>query len=133
MAIRFAMLGPDGKVVKEPATLKRIRALVIPPAWTDVWICGSPYGHLQAVGRDIKDESNTVIIRHIAVKGITPSMGGCSRLALPCRGSASKSMRTSAYRVCLRTRYSLLFFIFSRVLACGSETMNTSNRTSRMA
>jgi len=31
-----------------------VKALVIPPAWTDVWICASPYGHLQAVGRDAK-------------------------------------------------------------------------------
>ncbi|HYI97991.1 MAG TPA: DNA topoisomerase IB [Bryobacteraceae bacterium] len=45
---------PDGKVIKDPATLKRIRALVIPPGWTDVWICASAYGHLQAVGRDVK-------------------------------------------------------------------------------
>ena len=45
---------PDGKTVTDEATLKRIRALVIPPAWTDVWICASPYGHLQAVGRDAK-------------------------------------------------------------------------------
>lgn len=34
------------------ATLQRIRSLVIPPAWKDVWICPSPYGHLQAVGTD---------------------------------------------------------------------------------
>ena len=42
------------KPVTDEATLKRIRSLVIPPAWTDVWICPSPYGHLQAVGRDAK-------------------------------------------------------------------------------
>jgi DNA topoisomerase I len=47
-------VGPDGKTITDEATLKRIRALVIPPAWTDVWICASPYGHLQAVGRDAK-------------------------------------------------------------------------------
>jgi DNA topoisomerase-1 len=34
--------------------LKRIRALVIPPAWTSVWICPSANGHIQAVGRDAK-------------------------------------------------------------------------------
>ena len=45
---------PDGKAVTDEPTLKRIRSLVIPPAWTDVWICSSPYGHLQAVGRDAK-------------------------------------------------------------------------------
>jgi DNA topoisomerase IB len=35
-----------------PEERDRIRALAIPPAWTDVWICASPYGHLQAVGTD---------------------------------------------------------------------------------
>src|SRR5207248_1796020 len=38
----------------DPKHLQRIRALVIPPAWTDVWICPNPNGHLQAVGRDAK-------------------------------------------------------------------------------
>ena len=38
----FRYLGPDGKVIRKAATLKRIRALVIPPAWTDVWICTDP-------------------------------------------------------------------------------------------
>jgi DNA topoisomerase-1 len=50
----FRYLDPNGKAIKDEATLKRIRSLVIPPAWTDVWICPSPYGHLQAVGRDAK-------------------------------------------------------------------------------
>jgi DNA topoisomerase-1 len=40
--------------VRDAETLARIRALAIPPAWTDVWICCDPRGHLQAVGRDAK-------------------------------------------------------------------------------
>jgi DNA topoisomerase I len=48
----FRYTGPDGKVIRRAATLKRIRALVIPPAWTEVWICTDPRGHLQATGRD---------------------------------------------------------------------------------
>jgi len=43
---------PDDSLVRDIATLKRIRALAIPPAWTDVWICREPGGHLQATGRD---------------------------------------------------------------------------------
>src|SRR5436190_10975694 len=43
---------PDGCLVRDLATVKRIRALAIPPAWTDVWICRDPNGHLQATGRD---------------------------------------------------------------------------------
>ena len=40
--------------MQDRATLKRIRALVIPPAWNDVWICLDPEGHIQATGRDQK-------------------------------------------------------------------------------
>jgi DNA topoisomerase I len=47
----FAYLGPDGMRV-EASELERIRALVIPPAWSDVWICPYPNGHIQAVGID---------------------------------------------------------------------------------
>jgi DNA topoisomerase I len=43
---------PDGELVRDIETLKRIRSLAIPPAWTDVWICPYPNGHIQAVGRD---------------------------------------------------------------------------------
>src|SRR5262245_17768476 len=50
----FVYLRPDGGRIAEVATLKRIRALVIPPAWTDVWICPSPDGHIQATGRDAR-------------------------------------------------------------------------------
>jgi DNA topoisomerase-1 len=50
----FRYVGSDGKVIRNAATLKRIRALGIPPAWTDVWICNDPRGHLQATGRDAR-------------------------------------------------------------------------------
>jgi DNA topoisomerase-1 len=43
-----------GALVTDEATLGRIKSLVIPPAWTDVWICRAPNGHLQAVGRDVR-------------------------------------------------------------------------------
>src|SRR5262245_34837975 len=43
-----------GRPVPSAATLQRIRSLVIPPAWTDVWICRSPQGHIQATGRDAR-------------------------------------------------------------------------------
>jgi len=44
----------NGHRVTDPAVLARIEALVIPPAWEDVWICTAPNGHLQAVGTDAK-------------------------------------------------------------------------------
>jgi len=45
---------PEGGSVRDAATLARIRALAIPPAWTSVWICPRADGHLQATGRDAK-------------------------------------------------------------------------------
>lgn len=45
---------PDGGKVADAATLARIRALAIPPAYTQVWICLDPHGHLQATGRDAR-------------------------------------------------------------------------------
>jgi DNA topoisomerase I len=48
----FDYRSPDGKLVRDIDTLKRIRSLVIPPAWTAVWICPYSNGHIQAIGRD---------------------------------------------------------------------------------
>lgn len=50
----FVYLEPDGGRVKDRARLDWIRSLAIPPAWTDVWICTSRRGHLQATGRDAR-------------------------------------------------------------------------------
>jgi DNA topoisomerase-1 len=50
----FTYIGPDGQTIRDPRTRERITSLAIPPAWTDVWICPSPRGHLQATGRDAK-------------------------------------------------------------------------------
>jgi DNA topoisomerase-1 len=47
-------LAPDGSTIQDPATLDRIRALAIPPAYTNVWICPDPLGHLQATGFDAR-------------------------------------------------------------------------------
>ncbi len=48
----FEYLDAGGDRIDDPATLDRVRALSLPPAWTDVWICSDPNGHLQAVGTD---------------------------------------------------------------------------------
>src|SRR5438874_2884301 len=50
----FVYFGVDRKVIRDPALIRRIRSLVIPPAWKDVWICPLANGHLQAVGRDAR-------------------------------------------------------------------------------
>ncbi|MEU2269209.1 DNA topoisomerase IB [Streptomyces olindensis] len=48
----FRYLDSDGRALTDPGQLARIKALVIPPAWRDVWICRHENGHLQAVGTD---------------------------------------------------------------------------------
>jgi DNA topoisomerase-1 len=50
----FLYLDAKGRRVANADTLRRIRSLVIPPAWTDVWICAAADGHIQATGRDAK-------------------------------------------------------------------------------
>lgn len=50
----FVYLGPDGKSLRDAEQLDRIRRLAIPPAYTKVWICPLPQGHLQATGRDAR-------------------------------------------------------------------------------
>jgi DNA topoisomerase-1 len=50
----FSYRGPDERPITDKQVLARIKALAIPPAWTDVWICPDPKGHIQATGRDAK-------------------------------------------------------------------------------
>ncbi len=50
----FRYLSPGGAKVVDAPTLRRIKTLAVPPAWTDVWICPKSNGHIQATGRDAK-------------------------------------------------------------------------------
>ena len=50
----FSYRDADGATVRDRPVIERIRALAIPPAWTSVWICSTPRGHLQATGRDAR-------------------------------------------------------------------------------
>ena len=50
----FSYRHPQGNLIKDRRQLARLRALAIPPAWTDVWICPLANGHLQATGRDAR-------------------------------------------------------------------------------
>ena len=48
----FRYFAADGTPLRDPEVLARVKALVIPPAWEDVWICPRPDGHIQALGTD---------------------------------------------------------------------------------
>lgn len=50
----FKFIDANGRVISNEEEVTRIRKLGIPPAWTDVWICPDPNGHLQATGRDAR-------------------------------------------------------------------------------
>src|SRR4029453_2328673 len=50
----FENLDTEGKAIRDEQRLLRIKRLAIPPAWTEVWICPSPNGHIQATGRDAR-------------------------------------------------------------------------------
>ncbi|MBT9263607.1 DNA topoisomerase IB [Pseudomonas sp. MG-9] len=51
---KFAYFDPAGQRITDPDEVKRINSLAVPPAYTDVWICADPRGHLQATGRDAR-------------------------------------------------------------------------------
>ena len=50
----FRYIGIDGKVIRRAEDIQRIAHLAVPPAWTDVWICPTANGHIQATGRDAR-------------------------------------------------------------------------------
>jgi DNA topoisomerase-1 len=50
----FSYRTTNGQPIRDQVTIRRIKSLTIPPAWTDVWICPDPRGHLQATGRDAR-------------------------------------------------------------------------------
>ncbi|MDQ6700225.1 MAG: DNA topoisomerase IB [Acidobacteriota bacterium] len=50
----FCYVDLSGKPIRDKEEMRRIRSLVIPPAWTNVWICSLPHGHLQALGIDAR-------------------------------------------------------------------------------
>lgn len=58
----FSYSGPDGKKITDAALIDHLKSLAIPPAWTNVWICTDPRGHIQATGDD--DAGRTQYIYH---------------------------------------------------------------------
>ncbi|MGN6763958.1 MAG: hypothetical protein ACTHJY_02195 [Rhizobiaceae bacterium] len=83
-----------GKPVRDASTLARIRTLAIPPAWSDVWICADPEGHLRRPGGMIAAASNTAIMpagRRSGKKRSSPRFRGLRR---PFRACASGSTLT---------------------------------------
>ncbi len=53
-SLGFKYLSSSGRVIRSRSEVARLNKLAVPPAWTDVWICPDPRGHIQATGRDAK-------------------------------------------------------------------------------
>ena len=50
----WVFYAPNGARIRDPDKRRRLKSLAIPPAWTDVWICPDPNGHIQATARDAR-------------------------------------------------------------------------------
>ncbi len=68
----FVFFDTQGKRISDKEEIKRIRGLVLPPAWEKVWICPKPNGHLQATGYDIagKGTANSDSLRNAIIMGL---------------------------------------------------------------
>lgn len=128
----FVYLRPDGTRVAEEEELARIRRLAVPPAYTDVWICPLPNGHLQATGRDARGRKQ---YRYHAEWSALRGADKFSRLedfgqALPTirrrvlRDLASYDGSTVTYEVALATLVRLLDTTYLRV---GNEVYAREN------
>jgi DNA topoisomerase IB len=131
----FVYLDPAGKSVEDPSTLARIKALVIPPAWSDVWICPWPNGHIQAVGTDAAGRRQYLyhaawreqrdVLKHERVLGLARRLPAArTRVAtdLAGRGLTRQRVLAGAFR--------LLDLGFFRI---GSETYAEANGTYGLA
>ncbi len=89
-------VGPDGWPIHDDETLTRIRALAIPPAWTELWICPRADGHIQATGRDAKGrkqyryQARWRFVRDEAKYGRTLAFGqALAKIGLPSTATSS--------------------------------------------
>lgn len=81
----FRYLDALGEPLRDPVEPTRIRALVIPPAWRDVWICTRADGHLQAVGTDAAGRRQYLYTPSSVLNRSRPSTSTCSTSPRSCR------------------------------------------------
>ena len=105
-----------GKQVREARTLDRINALVLPPAWTDVWISPDPRAHLQATGRDARgrkqyryhplwtaERDSNKYDRMLQFAGALPEIRRCARRDLMNRASSRPRVLATVVTLLERT------------------------------
>jgi DNA topoisomerase-1 len=91
----FSYRDPDGKLLRDAATLQRLRSLAIPPAWASVWICPREDGHIQATGRDARDRKQYIYhpeFRALRESGKYAALPGFARLLPAIRAQVATDM-----------------------------------------
>lgn len=91
----FCYRQTDGSVLRDAATLQRLRSLAIPPAWTNVWICPRADGHIQATGRDARGRKQYIYhpeFRSLRESGKYAALPGFARLLPAIRAQVSADM-----------------------------------------
>ena len=81
----------DGRELRDPVVLERIRHLAIPPAWTNVWICASEHGHLRATGRDARGRKQYRYHPLGEPDAMPASSTACANSGAPCLPFAGRS------------------------------------------
>src|SRR6266702_3105299 len=102
----FTYLDSDGRTIRDRETIRRIKRLAIPPAWTDVWICPNQRGHLQATGRDARGRKQYRYHPGWRGSATRSSTTACSPLPRRCRRSANTRTATSNDPTCRGRRCS---------------------------
>jgi DNA topoisomerase IB len=110
----FEYLDADGERVEDDDVLERIRELVIPPAWVDVWICPYPFGHIQAVGTDAAGRRQYLYHEHWRLRRDQEKFDDMLRFARALPGIR----RTATRHLALRG------FSRERVLACSVRLLD---------
>ena len=125
----FVYVGTDGKTIRDAKELSRIRSLAIPPAYTDVWICPSPNGHIQATGRDARARKQYRYHPKWRRSGTRPSSAVCWASARRCRRSGRGWSATSASRGFPAKRFLRQWSGCSSAPASGWATTSTPSPT----
>lgn len=94
----FSYRAADGTLLRDKATLQRLRSLAIPPAWTQVWICPRDDGHIQATGRDARGRKQYIYhpdFRSLRESGKYAALPGFARLLPAIRAQVAADMARS--------------------------------------
>lgn len=94
----FSYRLPDETLLRDAATLQRLRSLAIPPAWTDVWICPRADGHIQATGRDARGRKQYIYhpdFRNLRESGKYAALPDFARLLPAIRARVAADMDLS--------------------------------------